>query len=808
MSVQGAASHHHLFEFPPPIFHQNSMHTPGNVPTTEQTPLLFSSDSDSSSSSSSSDRDCRPKAQHTPVPWTYHVVTLAFVALSLVLCLVVTLIFTIHSYVGPLLRADPSVLAQRSLVVEGPSRFKVINYTSDGIWCELGGLAAIDASRTFGLSSSHLTDRIASWAARRVGSVTITTPEVQVFSYDATFLAALELPAINLPLTTSSPPKLKNVTVQALFRPARNIDNILKFASHSWETGAGELRVRVPKGVVAGGKRPSGWRKWIRIEKHDIAASIKLTVHPSSRLTFFDRFTDSFVVPPIPGLPPAPPNGPRPTPDLASLVYLQSYHILPPPPTLRLVGTATLPNPLPFILRGAIELSLPFVVSLPPLDSKDPLPIARVETAPLALTAPNISLAISGHVLPLPSSSSSISPVSKFASDFLAARSSPVLITTDFLRDLGVAGEITMKAEFPASGTRPDLLRDVQISNMRISLRGEQILASAFVRAHIVPPNSLSAVHINATRVWPDLLVYDGPAPQLWPFDDPSPRAYSGIEYDEHWTEPDPMPLPRPLPPNAFARIRPDSWVLAHTESSDGQQSGENQGVWVHAQVTDIPLDVLPGRNPELQRFIRKVLFNPNAGRGELEMYGLPLRGETTVGKKSLLGWSVPSPDDSIPTPIASSIPTSTRTVPTPSQHPPVLTYVPEPPRRLEPVPMRDPEPEPEPDAEPEYESEFRAEPQLQPEPEVEVESEPYFELDDEYEYEYEPAPTPAPSPTPAPAPVHRSEPEPQLEPELEYEPEPPVERWPSYGGWEDPEDKLTYEVQGSEELWQVGVAY
>ncbi|CAE7190351.1 unnamed protein product, partial [Rhizoctonia solani] len=607
-----------------------------------------------------------------------------------------------------------------------------------------------------------------------------STSQVQVFSYDNTYLAALELPTITLPLTTSSPPRLKSVTIQTLLRPSKNIDNLVKFASHSWETGFGELRVHVDKGVIFGGNRPSGWRKWIHSEKHNIGATLRLEI------------------PPIPGVPPAPPNGPRPTPDLASLVYLQSYRVLPPPPTLRLVGTATLPNPLPSVLQGAIALSLPFVVSLPPLDSKNPLPIARVETAPLGLTVPNISLAISGHVLPLPSSSSSTSPVSRFASDFLAGRSSPILITTDFLRDLGILDELTIKAEFPASAERPELLRDVQISSMRIALRGEQIFASAFVRAHIVPPNSLSAININATRVWPDLLVYDGPAPRLWPFDDPNHGAHSGVEYDEHWTEPDPMPLPRPLPRNAFARIRPDSWIVAHTETSEDQRDNDGgQGVWVHAQVEDVPLDVLPGRDSELRAFIRKVLFNPSGARagiagisavaarvgglvvgskesGELEMYGLPLRGETWVGKKSLFGWDIPSPDSSFPLPTVPAIPTK---LPTKLPHIPVPTFISEPPRR----PTSVPEPEP----------------KFQPEPE-ELEAEPYQELDDEYDYEYPPTPVTAPKP------------EPEREPKPEPEPESPIEDWPAYNGGRDgSDDKPTYQVrEPEEELWQVGVAY
>ncbi|EUC61551.1 transmembrane protein, putative [Rhizoctonia solani AG-3 Rhs1AP] len=749
------------------------MHTPGNAPATEQTPLLSSSNTTDTTPA----QDCRPKVQqHTRVPWTYHVGTLAFVILSFVLCLIVTIIFTVHAYVSPLLRTEPSVLAQRSLVYEGPSRFNVLNYTSDGIWCEVTGAATIDASRTLGLSSNRFTDKLVGWAARRVGSVTISTSRVQVFSYDNTYLAALELPTITLPLSTKYPPHLQPITVQVLLRPAKNVDDIVKFASHSWETGVGELRVHVDKGLIVGGNRSSGWRKWIHVEKHDIGVILRLEI------------------PPIPGIPPAPPNGPRPTPDLASLVYLQSYRVLPPPPTLRLVGTATLPNPLPSILQGAIALSLPFVVSLPPIDSKNPLPIARVETAPLGLTTPNISLAISGHVLPLPSSSSSIAPVSRFASDFLAARPSPVLITTDFLRDLGILGELTVKAEFPASAERPDLLRDVQISNMRIVLRGEQIFASAFVRAHIVPPTSLLDIHINATRVWPDLLVYDGPAPQLWPFNNPNSRAYSGVEYDEQWTEPDPMPLPRPLPRNAFARIRPDSWIIAHTQVSDDQHDdNEGQGVWVHAQVSDVPLDVLPGRDGELRAFIRKVLFNPGGAQagvagisavaarvgglvvgskesGELEMYGLPLRGETWVGKKSMLGWDLPSPEDSIPLPTIPAIPTR---IPTALPHIPVPTFISEPPRRPTSVPV--------------------PQPKVEPEPEVELEAEPYEDLNDEYDYEYWPEPASETEPVPEP----------------KHKPKPPVEDWSTFdGGRDDSDGRAIYQVQSSEELWQIGVAY
>ncbi|KAB5592673.1 hypothetical protein CTheo_3873 [Ceratobasidium theobromae] len=665
------------------------MHTSEDAPVTEQTHLLSSQQLDTQPASDPPP-NCDVPRQH--VPWTYHAVTFAFVFLSVLFCLATTMILTVHSYISPLLRTDPSLLAQRSFVFKGPSQFNVLNYTSDGVWCEVAGAAAIDASQALQLSSNRFTDRLVGWATRQVGDVTVSVSEIQVFSDNNVHLASLELPDVTLPLSTQTPASLRDITIQVLLRPGHNVNNIMEFVSHSWGVGSAELRVHVAKGVIVGGGPASSWRKRIHIEKKNVQSVFK------------------FIIPPIPGLPPASPNEPRPAPDLASLVYLKSYRILPPPPSLRIIGAATLPNPFPHISRGKIGLSLPFVVSLPSVGPESSLPVVRVETAPIALTNPNISLEISGHVLPLPSSSSSIAPVSRFASDFLAARSSPVLITTDFLRDFGMTQELTVQSEFPAPAERPDILRDVQISNMRIALRGEQILASAFVRVHIVPPSSLAAVRVNATRVWPDLLIYDGPAPGLWPFEDLS-------NDDERWSEPDPMPLPRPLPPTAFARIRPDSWVVAHTETAEENQGeGEdNQGVWVHAQVNDVPLDVLPGRDAELRRFIRKVLFNSggaragvagitgvaarvgglvvgNEERGELEMFGLPLRGETWVGKKNLVGWGILEPANALP---ISSIPTGIISLPTPTLPSiPSVPVLPRPPV-LAPGPESESEPEP-----------------------------------------------------------------------------------------------------------------
>ncbi|QRW13639.1 transmembrane protein [Ceratobasidium sp. AG-Ba] len=644
------------------------------------------------------------------------------------------------------------MLAERSLAFKGPSSVNVLNYTSDGLWCEVAGAAAVDASLTLGLSSRKFTDRLVGWAIRRVGSVTVSTHKAHIYSSAGIYLATVHLPDVTLPLATKSPAQLEHLTLRLLVQLTRNNQDLLDFVSRSWEASSLKVRVDLSEVGITGGRKTHrfSWKNRLHVIKHDVRAAIQLAI------------------PPMPGMPSPPPNEPRPIPDFASLVYLQSYRVLPPPPTLRIVGTATLPNPIPSLLQGTVALTLPFIVSLPPAASSASLPVARVETAPLALTTPNISLAFSGQALALPSTSNSIAPVSRFASDFLAARSSPILITTDFLRDVGMQEELTIHAEFPAAAERPELLRDVQISDMRISLRGEQIFASAFVRAHIVPPDTLSALRINATRVWPDLLVYDGPAPSAWPFDNPGVGSPSGVQYDERWSEPEPMPLPKPLPPTAFARIRPESWIPAHTEVVE-----EQEGVWVHAQVTDVPLEVLPGRDSELRRFISKVLFNMNGARagvagisavaarvgglmigdkesGELELFALPLRGETWVGKKHLNEpeWNIPVPSNPLPLP-----PIPTPSLPLPEPHLPHLPHLPE--IKL-PIPTHSPS---------------------TPKPEIEEEPEPEIK------------------------------PEPNRKPESVTE-DPEEYYWPTYGGGMASGYAEELEATTTGELWQVGVAY
>ena len=193
-----------------------------------------------------------------------------------------------------------------------------------------------------------------------------------------------------------------------------------------------------------------------------------------------------------------------------------------------------------------------------------------------------------------------------------------------------------------------------------------EFFASGIVWARLVMPRGIN-VPINATDIWPDVLVFDGEVPKE---DDPYPDPYpdqttlteglvceTGIHipiptwlpphgkapkphlprppippinlpshHDDNDGETEPPPLPDPVPERAFARIRPDAWLAAlttpDTPPSDGEEDGwiilnvdggEEEPGWsatVTSKVHDVPLQVLPGREAQFRSFVSKVLLS------------------------------------------------------------------------------------------------------------------------------------------------------------------------------------------------------
>lgn len=118
---------------------------------------------------------------------------------------------------------------------------------------------------------------------------------------------------------------------------------------------------------------------------------------------------------------------------------------------------------------------------------------------------------------------------------------------------------------------------------------GTTFLASGTVFARIVLPKGVE-VGLDVHRVLPDVLIFDGEVPDSVKLPHGPPSSPS---------------LPDPLPERAFARIRPDDW-LTSLSVPDDPQDGEGSAFAVTAKIVDVPLEVLPGRQTEFSRFVRK----------------------------------------------------------------------------------------------------------------------------------------------------------------------------------------------------------
>jgi len=240
--------------------------------------------------------------------------------------------------------------------------------------------------------------------------------------------------------------------------------------------------------------------------------------------------------------------------------------------------------------------SLPFLISIPRHQNDTPatVPAVRVETDPITLTYPNTTIRVHGHVVPL--TSDSFPSLSSFVTSYLNEESPRISLSTPLLPG------VTLDTVFPAPVPRPQVIRNITIKDMKVRpLASGTMLASGTVFAKIVLPKGMDMI-LQVDAVYPQLLVYDGPVP-----DDESTGTEGLLEGEgDDDNLPEKMPLPDPLPANAFAHIRPGQW-LDSISVPLGQQYGEGSVFSVSAEIVDIPLEVLPGRQREFSSFVGKV---------------------------------------------------------------------------------------------------------------------------------------------------------------------------------------------------------
>ncbi|KAG8216010.1 hypothetical protein J3R82DRAFT_8003 [Butyriboletus roseoflavus] len=560
---------------------------------TETTPLL-----EAGSSQVSADDD-EPDLENNSVArrrlWK-RLIFVFFFTLSLCLVVFLALALLAYSYATRLAYLSQDDVLANGLVFQGPDKVDVINATDGGLWVRLDARVGVDAGFVIGVNTvdnegtlENVWKSFGRLGIRILGTVTANVATVYVSSEQA-LLATVSAQPVRLPISSNPPHDpswLTPVSIPVFVRPTDNSSDLAQFVEDSWRNGTASLQASLPEVAVwGGGPNEKGWRSMFSTNLHNLETRLSLPI------------------PPIPGLPE--PGEDSPLPSFSQLVSVESFDISSTDKEIQLNARASFIDPAPPGFEMAVP-ALPFVVSLPTRNSDTITPIASAQTQPFTLTHPNTTLFISGKVLPLPSTA--IEALSLFASRYLSLQRNPISFSSALLPSL------VINTEFPSPATKPKVLRDVTIRNMKVKPYGSEFLASGEVFGLIVLPKGMN-FQMDVKQIMPDILIFDGDVDDSLP-----PLGALGNV---------PSRLPQPLPPRAFGHILPDDWLDAESvyDGTDGEGSIFN----ISASIIDVPIQVLPGRQKEFSNFVRKVVFGSDGATAglqgtvdvEVDIIGLP----------------------------------------------------------------------------------------------------------------------------------------------------------------------------------------
>jgi hypothetical protein len=307
---------------------------------------------------------------------------------------------------------------------------------------------------------------------------------------------------------------------------------------------------------------------------------------------------------------------------ISDLVHLARFSLSSHDHNLIIEAKTTFVNPVPPTISFTSP-PLPFVIWVPPqlnTTENSSIPLASVTAEPFTLTHPNITLSLHGNVLPIPPSAAPA--LSSLISDYFSGIDHPISITSPF----EPFSSYTAHTKFPAPHPRPEVLRNVTIEGMQIHTSGTTILASGVVHARIALPEGMN-VTLLIDRILPDVLIFDGPLPSTASFPPTSlpltrtiargmTKYHPDAAADDDEVPPAP-PLPSPLPPRAFARVRPGTWLPTMSAPTSPRRDWDERGnttLRITAWFSDVPFEVLPGREREFRSFVAKVIFGPGEG--------------------------------------------------------------------------------------------------------------------------------------------------------------------------------------------------
>ncbi|GAA5886201.1 hypothetical protein JCM16303_004459 [Sporobolomyces ruberrimus] len=627
-----------------------------------------------------------------------------FFAFLFLLSLVVAAV--LHLWVGHLIseqakHGSPEEMAERGLLLVGPSSVKVSPVEDSNeqlrVIVEVEGMAGIDARKALGWETKEdgkwfrrMENKIARWAVHKAHGVNVNVGSVEVYpGFDSEVdnlestnpLVVVEgMDSLHLPLsypTKGNPiPKMQafNLRIPVSFPSPRDL---VEFGQQVWDSREYSVQAVIPHLSVSLDKR-NFVVNMAGIQKRLVGLVPDLPGPPQDPMSLVDLVSYSAF------------ESPSPVHPNETVIAMDIRGLMKDP-----LADAVKHGQIPAVSWG-MPFRLPVSISIPlPTDTlrkDDPteVTLARISTAPFSfpLHAKSAPIAVSGRVVPAagpllnrtwdhkPPLSRALS---RFVARYLSGKPNDVLIRYDpspepplpsdpdasapfppsFVADL--ASNYTFVFKLPGTNDVPDVFHNLRMEDMKIKLGGGEgpegdLLASGRVVGEVVLPEAAKSLEdaINAKRIQPDVLVYDGDLPRSnldsddsfdSDHDQFSLGRHSGGEVDELADYP-----PNPLPANAFARMKMVNSMPAETIHIPANAT-HNATTIVSATFVDAPLFLLPGRGDVLRRFVAKIVFSGKAkasmkglsavelalgGFGEISLEDIPIEASFMVGRSGV----------------------------------------------------------------------------------------------------------------------------------------------------------------------------
>jgi len=203
---------------------------------------------------------------------------------------VLFLLFVAYRYAAKTSSVSNDDILRKGLVLSGPDRINLLNITKDGgLWVKVDGRVGFDAGAIVGVTSDdtdslwlHIWKSLGRLGIRTLSDVSVNMSSVEITTQDdpPAFLASINLPLLQIPLTADPPSDhswLTAMSMPVFIRPTQNTTAWLALARESWHRGYLSAQMSVSRVVVHGGPLQSdGWRHLLALERTGIAAALRL----------------------------------------------------------------------------------------------------------------------------------------------------------------------------------------------------------------------------------------------------------------------------------------------------------------------------------------------------------------------------------------------------------------------------------------------------------------------------------------------------------------------------------------------------